>query len=252
MSENKRRFTKKSAAMFAFAATLLAANAVSVVAAAEGTSGSDFVQNPELTDAKYTGSGSAYNKITDNVFTATNKSQAVADYYKALNDIKDFGLYAKTVSSNHLEANSAVGKINSVEQNYTNVVAYGSNMGGNFVTYFDSAPTQGTTIKFANLASDTKFELVLGFDFELSYTDNGNRVGFKAGGVQYEILDIKAENITIRRATPEEQKYNITGTLDKIGAAGGELISAVEKSTGVNVGQTLDDAYNAIKNGGVA
>ena len=55
MSENKRRPGKKPVAFLAFAAALLASNAVSVMAAAEETSGSDFVQNPDLTDVKFTG-----------------------------------------------------------------------------------------------------------------------------------------------------------------------------------------------------
>ena len=68
MSENKRKPGKKTTAFLALAAALLASNAVSVMAAAEETSGSDFVQNPDLTDVKYTGGTPAFTKINDNVF----------------------------------------------------------------------------------------------------------------------------------------------------------------------------------------
>ena len=70
MSENKRKTGKKTTAFLALAAALLASNAVSVMAAAEETSGSDFVQNPDLTDVKYTGGTPAYTKINDNVFVS--------------------------------------------------------------------------------------------------------------------------------------------------------------------------------------
>ena len=94
MSENKRKPGKKTTAFLALAAALLASNAVSVMAAAEETSGSDFVQNPDLTDVKYTGGTPAYTKINDNVFVATRQAKALKEYYDALNEVKDFGLYA--------------------------------------------------------------------------------------------------------------------------------------------------------------
>ena len=76
MSENKRKTGKKTTAFLALAAALLASNAVSVMAAAEETSGSDFVQNPDLTDVKYTGGTPAYTKINDNVFVATHSTKS--------------------------------------------------------------------------------------------------------------------------------------------------------------------------------
>ena len=89
MSENKRKPGKKTTAFLALAAALLASNAVSVMAAAEETSGSDFVQNPDLTDVKYTGGTPAYSKINDNVFVATRQAKALKEYYDALNEVKD-------------------------------------------------------------------------------------------------------------------------------------------------------------------
>ena len=44
----------------------------------------------------------------------------------------------------------------------------------------------------------------------------------------------------------DEDQYDISGTLDKIAAAGVELTSDVKKVTGVNVGSTLDSVYDAI------
>ena len=159
MSENKRRHGK-SAAMLAFAASLLAANAVSVMAAAEETSGSDVVQNPNLVSAEHTGSLPAYNKITDNVYSATRKSFEVKAFYDVLNKVKDFGVYANTAnSSGHFEGNSCVGRINTVEQRYN--ACSQTMLNGKFTTYFETAPSD-ETIKFSNLPDGTKFELVLG------------------------------------------------------------------------------------------
>ena len=73
MGENKRRFGKGTTAIFAFAATLLAAGAVSVTAAAEDA-GSDYVQDPELEDVQNTGTAPDYNKLADNVYSATGRS----------------------------------------------------------------------------------------------------------------------------------------------------------------------------------
>ena len=106
MSENKRKPGKKTTAFLALAAALLASNAVSVMAAAEETSGSDFVQNPDLTDVKYTGGTPAYTKINDNVFVATRQAKALKEYYDALNEVKDFGLYARTTTSRATRASA--------------------------------------------------------------------------------------------------------------------------------------------------
>ena len=122
MSENKRRSGKKTA-FLAFAAALLASNAASVMAAAEETSGSDFVQNPDLTDVKYTGGTPAYTKINDNVFVATRQAKALKAYYDALNEVKDFGLYARTATINHIEGNACFGTTGSINQDYNVYIA---------------------------------------------------------------------------------------------------------------------------------
>ena len=110
MSDKKRKWGKKSAAVLAFAASLLASNAVSVMAAADETP-NDLNGNPQNVE-KQTGSNPKYEALSENVFTASNKQAAISNFYKSLNDVRDFGLYAKKVTSNHLECNAAVGSIN--------------------------------------------------------------------------------------------------------------------------------------------
>ena len=73
-------------------------------------------------------------------------------------------------------------EINEVALRYDNVISNGTNKGGAFTSYIASAP-KSTDIKLSNLKPGMKYELVLGFDFELDYTDHGNCAGFIAGGV---------------------------------------------------------------------
>ena len=52
---------------------------------------------------------------------------------------------------------------------------------------------------------------------------------FKAGGIQYEILGVNKNDISIRRATADDSDLKINNNLDTLAAAGEKLISAVDK-----------------------
>lgn len=217
MSENKRKPGKKTTAFLALAAALLASNAVSVMAAAEETSGSDFVQNPDLTDVKYTGGTPAYTKINDNVFVATRQAKALKEYYDALNEVKDFGLYARTASINHIEGNACFGSTGSINQDYNRVHSMQTIKSGRYVVYLDSAEDLGDAVlKMSNLPSGTKYELVLGFDYT-PITVNNN-VGFEVGGKRYYIegSEHKKADFTLRRAQADESSFDISANLDKL------------------------------------
>ena len=66
MSEKKRRWSKKSAAVVAFAASLLASNAASVLSAAEETPG-DLGGNT-MFDSEHTGDDVVYKALAENVY----------------------------------------------------------------------------------------------------------------------------------------------------------------------------------------
>ena len=253
MSENKRKTGKKTTAFLALAAALLASNAVSVMAAAEETSGSDFVQNPDLTDVKYTGGTPAYTKINDNVFVATRQAKALKEYYDALNEVKDFGLYARTASINHIEGNACFGSTGAVNQDYNRVHSMQTIKSGRYVVYLDSAEDLGDAVlKMSNLPSGTKYELVLGFDYT-PITFNNN-VGFEVGGKRYYIegSEHKKADFTLRRAQADESSFDISANLDKLGTTGVKLMDSVGKVENGDVVSTFRDASEAIRTGKVS
>ena len=248
MSEKKRRRGKKSAAVVAFAATLLASNAASVLSAAEETPGD--LNNLNLSDVDYTGASPDFKEIYDNVYIASNSVSSVKGFYGALNNVKDFGLYAKSCSSNHLECNAAVESINEFNLQYGNIVRLGTIGSGTYIVYLGAAPTATTRLDMANIPADAKVEVVLNFGFEREDTDNGNRAGFNANGVHYELLNVKTSNLTIRNPGEDEVQFNIQNTLDQIANTGSSLLKdagTVSETSGFNA--TLENAYKAIQNG---
>ena len=248
MSEKKRRRGKKSAAVVAFAATLLASNAASVLSAAEETPGD--LNNLNLSDVDYTGASPDFKEIYDNVYIASNSVSSVKGFYGALNNVKDFGLYAKSCSSNHLECNAAVESINEFNLQYGNIVRLGTIGSGTYIVYLGAAPTATTRLDMANIPADAKVEVVLNFGFEREDTDNGNRAGFNANGVHYELLNVKTSNLTIRNPGEDEVQFNIQNTLDQIANKGSSLLTdvgTVSETSGFNA--TLENAYKAIQNG---
>ena len=248
MSEKKRRRGKKSAAVVAFAATLLASNAASVLSAAEETPGD--LNNLNLSDVDYTGASPDFKEIYDNVYVASNSVSSVKGFYGALNNVKNFGLYAKSCSSNHLECNAAVESINEFNLQYGNIVRLGTIGSGTYIVYLGAAPTATTRLDMANIPADAKVEVVLNFGFEREDTDNGNRAGFNANGVHYELLNVKTSNLTIRNPGEDEAQFNIQNTLDQIANTGSSLLTVagtVSETSGFNA--TLENAYKAIQNG---
>ena len=248
MSEKKRRRGKKSAAVVAFAATLLASNAASVLSAAEETPGD--LNNLNLSDVDYTGASPDFKEIYDNVYVASNSVSSVKGFYGALNNVKNFGLYAKSCSSNHLECNAAVESINEFNLQYGNIVRLGTIGSGTYIVYLGAAPTATTRLDMANIPADAKVEVVLNFGFEREDTDNGNRAGFNANGVHYELLNVKTSNLTIRNPGEDEAQFNIQNTLDQIANTGSSLLTdagTVSETSGFNA--TLENAYKAIQNG---
>ncbi len=248
MSEKKRRRGKKSAAVVAFAATLLASNAASVLSAAEETPGD--LNNLNLSDVDYTGASPDFKEIYDNVYIASNSVSSVKGFYGALNNVKDFGLYAKSCSSNHLECNAAVESINEFNLQYGNIVRLGTIGSGTYIVYLGAAPTATTRLDMANIPADAKVEVVLNFGFEREDTDNGNRAGFNANGVHYELLNVKTSNLTIRNPGEDEVQFNIQNTLDQIANTGSSLLKdagTVSETSSFNA--TLENAYKAIQNG---
>ena len=250
MSEKKRRWSKKSAAVVAFAASLLASNAASVLSAAEETPG-DLGGNT-MFDSEHTGDDVVYKALAENVYKLQNRSEKVEDYYSLLNKVNDFGLFAVTTTTNHLECNAAVESINEFNLQYTNIVRHNSIGTGKYIVYLGAAPTSAQRLDMASIPADAEVEVVLNFGFEREDTDNGNRVGFNTNGVHYELLNVKASNVTIRTPEPGETQFNISGTLDNLADSGSKLIKDVGGVKGTtSFRAALESAYQNISDGTV-
>ena len=227
MSEKKRIWGKKSAAVIAFAASLLATNTASVLAAGEETPG-DLGEHT-LTDLDHTGSDVVYFELAENVYRVDSKSQAVNNFYGVMNTVNDFGLYAKSTTTNHLECNAAVESINEFNLQYCNIVRTGSIGTGRYTVYLGAAPTNTNRLDMASIPADADVEVVLNFGFEREDTDNGNRAGFNANGTHYELLNVNTSKLTIRNPYAGETQYDIQGTLDTIADNGDKLLKDVGK-----------------------
>ena len=250
MSEKKRRWSKKSAAVVAFAASLLASNAASVLSAAEETPG-DLGGNTML-DSEHTGDDVVYRALAENVYKLQNRSEKVEDYYSLLNKVNDFGLFAVTTTTNHLECNAAVESINEFNLQYTNIVRHNSIGTGKYIVYLGAAPTSTQRLDMASIPADAEVEVVLNFGFEREDTDNGNRAGFNTNGVHYELLNVKASNVKIRTPEQGETQFNIEGTLDNLADSGSKLIKDVGGVKGTtSFRAALESAYQNISDGTV-
>ena len=250
MSEKKRRWSKKSAAVVAFAASLLASNAASVLSAAEETPG-DLGGNT-MFDSEHTGDDVVYKALAENVYKLQNRSEKVEDYYSLLNKVNDFGLFAISTTTNHLECNAAVESINEFNLQYTNIVRHNSIGTGKYIVYLGAAPTSTQRLDMASIPADAEVEVVLNFGFEREDTDNGNRAGFNTNGVHYELLNVKASNVKIRTPEQGETQFNIEGTLDNLADSGSKLIKDVGGVKGTtSFRAALESAYQNISDGTV-
>ena len=165
MSDNKRRPNKrKTALMFAFAVTVLASRATALAASAQ-TSEDEALGlgsvNDTMDSLGSTGDPS-YTPAGANVYVASSRSVAASKFLNALNEVKDFAAYAKTINNpGHFESNVCVGEMSDVDLFNDRYVD--TNKGGKYICYLGEAP-ENTLLKLKPV-NDTKYELVLGFDF---------------------------------------------------------------------------------------
>ena len=253
MSEERKKSNKgKTALMFAFALTVLSSRASAAAAAAVPDMSGNFGEDTSKVDKaiKQSGGNPAYEALDINVYLATEQSHSTSYFYKTLDSIRDFAAYARNLNSNHVEGNIAVGKTNCELTYNTNVVKYGTNRYGTYKLYFASVD-EFKRLPNIEIASGTKYELVLGFDHKVFTYDNGNKIGVIAGGVEYRFnVNGGYNNVSVRRATAEDKFADIDGTLNLLAQYGDAIMSDVSFDK-ADSAYSLGRAYDLIEKGSV-
>ncbi|MBP1544231.1 MAG: hypothetical protein J6A16_09050, partial [Oscillospiraceae bacterium] len=242
MSNKKRRIQSKAIATFAFALSLIASRSVTTISAsAHSLPEGDMTR---FIDERNSGGATAYTHVAPNTFVATSRSYSTYDFLSTLNGIKDFAVVANSLTSTHVEGTVCVSSINRADMYNTNC----ANEITNYVCYLDKAP-EDTLMKFG-VDSNTKYELVFGFDYEIISRDNSSIV-FTANGQAYKIeINGCAENLSIRKASADEKITDINGTLDQLAETGAALMNDEEcKYDASAEGSALRSALNAIADG---
>ncbi|MCM1166162.1 MAG: hypothetical protein NC299_07155 [Lachnospiraceae bacterium] len=255
MAENNDKRKKKpnkgkTAFMFAFAVTVLSSRAASLAASATTVPTDDFDDRTTDSTQKETGTGSAYQKVGGNVFVATEHAHTAHNFTKELHEVRNYGVFTKTLNSPHTEANVAADSTGSLDVFNSNMASKGTNGNGVYTCYLGSVPTDTTTIKLT-IAEDTEYELVLGFDFTPDYTlDNGHKMGFWHGGVLYEVeCGGKTDKVKLTRS--DSSGTYITDVRDSIASAGQDLIDDKDLAITEDNFSALYNAKEAIARGEV-
>ncbi|MCH5203236.1 MAG: hypothetical protein J1F03_00740, partial [Oscillospiraceae bacterium] len=257
-NEEKRKKPNKGkvAFMFAFAVTVLGSRAGAMTASAAVNPGDDANNNngdgQSQSQQNEIGSKEGYLKCGSNVYIASEEASAVKGLNNSLSGLKGFAAYTKDLNMYgiHVEGNICAETVNKFDVFNTNVADnfVKNNVDGFdvYTCYIAQPPQDGGDIIKVHMYEGTSYELVLGFDFEERFFDNGNQLGFSAGGKDYKIECEDKNRVTIRRATVDDKFADISGNLDLMAKAGQALINEVGYSADES-GNSLEDAVFAIE-----
>ncbi|MCH5208007.1 MAG: hypothetical protein J1F04_03910, partial [Oscillospiraceae bacterium] len=257
--EEKKKKTNKGkvAFMFAFAVTVLGSRAGAMTASAAVNPGDDANSNSgdgqSQSQQNEIGSKEGYLKCGSNVYVASEEASGVANLNNSLAGLKGFAAYTKDLNMYgiHVEGNICAENVNKFDVFNTNVADnfVKNNVDGFdvYTCYIAQPPQSDSDMVKIHMYEGTSYELVLGFDYEEFHFDNGNKIGFRAGGKEYKIECEDLKRLTVRRANENDKFADINGNLAYMAAAGQALINEVGYSA-EDSANSLRDAVFAIEN----
>ena len=146
------------------------------------------------------------------MFVAADQARTVNGFYNSLSATRNYAVCAKTLDTFHVEGNICVQDTNNFDVFNSGIVEHSGVGNGVYTCYLDRIP-KSTSLKLT-IADKTKYELVLGFDYEPFTYDHGHGIGFRVGKTEYRIdCGGKADSVSIGREMTFLMRLQLRATL---------------------------------------